>query len=71
MARLVRAIHFPEAEIVLLRLWKMDGRHEGGHDDAFWTLIVSTPGSFAPPFASAQWGGCSAGDDKFFFEMEK
>jgi hypothetical protein len=32
MARLVRAIHFPEASIFLIRLWKMDGRHKGGHD---------------------------------------
>jgi hypothetical protein len=32
LARLVRAIHFPEAGNILHRLWKMDGRHEGGHD---------------------------------------
>jgi hypothetical protein len=33
MARLVRAIHFPETENVLHRFWKMDGRHKGGHDE--------------------------------------
>jgi hypothetical protein len=33
MAGLVPAIHFPEALQALNRLWKMDGRHEGGHDD--------------------------------------
>jgi len=32
MARLVRAIHFPEAAQEAIQLWKMDGRHEGGHD---------------------------------------
>jgi hypothetical protein len=32
MARLVRAIHFPEAIHFLRHLWKMDGRHKGGHD---------------------------------------
>jgi hypothetical protein len=33
MAGLVPAIHFPEIERFLRRFWKMDGRHEGGHDD--------------------------------------
>jgi hypothetical protein len=33
MAGLVPAIHFPEAEQISFRLWKMDGRHGGGHDD--------------------------------------
>jgi hypothetical protein len=33
MAGLVPATHFPEAVQVSFRLWKMDGRHEGGHDD--------------------------------------
>jgi hypothetical protein len=32
MAQLVRAIHFPEAAQETIRLWKMDGRHKGGHD---------------------------------------
>jgi hypothetical protein len=32
MAGLVPAIHFPEAAQVSVRLLKMDGRHEGGHD---------------------------------------
>jgi hypothetical protein len=38
MARLVRAIHFPEAFHILHRFWKMDGvrtlslRTKGGHD---------------------------------------
>jgi hypothetical protein len=32
MARLVRAIHFPEAVQDIDHLWKMDGRHKGGHD---------------------------------------
>ncbi|HEY2034897.1 MAG TPA: hypothetical protein VGH02_14545 [Rhizomicrobium sp.] len=29
---LVPGIHFPEAVIVLLRLWKMGGRDKPGHD---------------------------------------
>jgi hypothetical protein len=33
MAGLVPAIHFPEAVQVSFGLWKMDGRHEGGHDE--------------------------------------
>ena len=33
MAGLVPAIHFPESHQFLHRFWKMDGRHEGGHDD--------------------------------------
>ena len=33
MAGAVPAIHFPEADEVLHRFWKMDGRHEGGHDE--------------------------------------
>jgi len=33
MAGLVPAIHFPEASPFLRRFWKMDGRHEGGHDE--------------------------------------
>jgi hypothetical protein len=33
MAGLVPAIHFPEASKSLHGLWKMDGRHEGGHDE--------------------------------------
>ncbi|MBS0274174.1 MAG: hypothetical protein JSR55_07165 [Proteobacteria bacterium] len=33
MAGLVPAIHFPEMDNFLHRFWKMDGRHEGGHDD--------------------------------------
>jgi hypothetical protein len=33
MAGLVPAIHFPEAVQASPGLWKMDGRHEGGHDD--------------------------------------
>jgi hypothetical protein len=32
MAGPVPAIHFPEAAQASFRLWKMDGRHEGGHD---------------------------------------
>jgi len=32
MAGLVPAIHFPEAVIVLRRLWKMDPRHKAGDD---------------------------------------
>jgi hypothetical protein len=35
MAGLVPATHFPESERYLRGLWKMDGRHEGGHDDLF------------------------------------
>jgi hypothetical protein len=33
---LVPGTHFPEAVIVLLRLWKMDGRHKGGHDEFYF-----------------------------------
>ena len=33
MAALVAAIHFPEADEVLHRLWKMDHRDEPGDDD--------------------------------------
>jgi hypothetical protein len=33
MAGLVPAIHFPETAEFLHRFWKMDGRHEGGHDE--------------------------------------
>jgi hypothetical protein len=33
MAGFIPAIHFPESLQALLRLWKMDGRHEGGHDE--------------------------------------
>jgi hypothetical protein len=39
MARLVRAIHFPEALTILRRFWKIDGvrtlslQTKGGHDD--------------------------------------
>jgi len=33
MAGLVPAIHFPEAYQFCRSLWKMDGRHEGGHDE--------------------------------------
>ena len=33
MAGFIPAIHFPEAIYILHRLWKMDGRHEGGHDE--------------------------------------
>jgi len=29
---LVPVIHFPETVQNLVGLWKMDGRHEGGHD---------------------------------------
>jgi hypothetical protein len=36
MAGLVPAIHFPEAVQVSLGLWKMDGRHKGGHDEYSW-----------------------------------
>jgi len=41
MARLVRAIHFPEADAVLHGFWKMDGRHEGGHDE--FGIFAQTP----------------------------
>jgi hypothetical protein len=34
MAGLVPAIHFPKTHPNMIRLWKMDGRHEGGHDDS-------------------------------------
>jgi len=33
MAGLVPATHFPEAVQDFSGLWKMDGRHEGGHDE--------------------------------------
>jgi hypothetical protein len=34
MAGFIPAIHFPEAAQGIARpLWKMDGRHEDGHDD--------------------------------------
>jgi hypothetical protein len=33
MAGPVPAIHFPEAVQDIKRLWKMDGRHKGGHDE--------------------------------------
>jgi hypothetical protein len=33
MAGFIPAIHFPETRQYLCRFWKMDGRHEGGHDD--------------------------------------
>jgi hypothetical protein len=36
MARLIRAIHFPEARTVLLHLWKKDAPHEGGHNENVW-----------------------------------
>jgi hypothetical protein len=32
MAGINPAIHFPEAYPSLHRFWKMEGRHEGGHD---------------------------------------
>jgi hypothetical protein len=32
MAGFIPAIHFPEAVRALPGLWKMDGRHKGGHD---------------------------------------
>ena len=35
MAGPVPVIHFPEAVQVSFGLWKMDGRHEGGHDVEF------------------------------------
>ena len=34
MAGFIPAIHFPEAVQALFGLWKMDGRHKGGHDEA-------------------------------------
>jgi hypothetical protein len=39
MAGLVPATHFPEPERFLHRFWKMDGRHEGGHDGVFILLL--------------------------------
>jgi len=42
MARLVRAIHFPEAFLILHSFWKMDGRPEGGHD-GFWFEKCADP----------------------------
>jgi hypothetical protein len=33
MAGRVPAIHFPEVVQGSFYLWKMDGRHEGGHDE--------------------------------------
>jgi hypothetical protein len=41
MAGLVPATHFPEASITYQRLWKMDGRHESGHDEL--DLILKVP----------------------------
>jgi len=32
MAGFIPAIHFPVTEQNDFRFWKMDGRHEGGHD---------------------------------------
>jgi hypothetical protein len=32
MAGFIPAIHFPEAVQETFCLWKMDGRHLGGHD---------------------------------------
>jgi hypothetical protein len=33
MAGFIPAIHFPETDQNFGGLWKMDGRHKGGHDE--------------------------------------
>ena len=44
MAGFIPAIHFPETCQFLRRFWKMDGRHEGGHDD----LGLDNPNNLKP-----------------------
>jgi hypothetical protein len=46
MAGLVPATHFPESHPFLHRLWKMDGRHKGGHDEMGIQFIPKSLHSF-------------------------
>jgi hypothetical protein len=47
MAGLVPAIHFFEAAQGSFGLWKMDGRHEGGHDGEGSDIISDSYACFS------------------------